>query len=72
MTDDQQQEQSVQDTQFPPPSPPHIATPPVESITTKDVPNNLGQNINPLTIEISRRSFTKQLCNHNFPLVLFW
>ena len=48
---EQQQEQSVQDTQLPPPSPPHATPTPVESIIVKDVPDITGQNVNPLTIE---------------------
>ena len=51
IVEEQQQEQSVQDTQLPPPSPLHSATPPVESVTIKDVPDNSGQKINSLTVE---------------------
>ena len=50
-TDQKQQEQSVQDTQMPPPSPPHVTTTPVDLVTVQDVPDTSGQNINPLTIE---------------------
>jgi hypothetical protein len=32
--------QSVQDTQFPHPSPPHVTSTPADAITMKDVPNN--------------------------------
>ena len=35
----QQEEKSVQDTQMPPPSPPHVTITPVETITIKDIIN---------------------------------
>ena len=35
----QQQEQSVQDTQLPPPSPPHVAPTFAEKLIVKDVPD---------------------------------
>ena len=44
-------EQSVQDTQLPPLSPPHSIDTPVETIKIKDVVETLSQNINSLTIE---------------------
>ena len=50
-TEEQQQEQSVQDTQLPPPSPLHTQPILADTIIVKDVPDILGQNINPLTIE---------------------
>ena len=39
------------DTQFPPLSPPHDTFTPTDTITIKDVPDNFGQNTNPLTTE---------------------
>ena len=48
---DEQQEKSVQDTQLPPPSPPHATITPIESIKIKDVIDTSCQNINPLTAE---------------------
>lgn len=48
---EQQQDQSVQDTQFPPPSPPHVTITPADTITVKDVLDISTQNINPLTAE---------------------
>ena len=48
---DEKQEQSVQDTQLSPPSPPHATITPTESIKIKDVTDNSCQNINPLTTE---------------------
>ena len=47
---DEQQEKSVQDTQLPPPCPPHSIIIPVETIKIKNVTNTSSQNINPLTI----------------------
>ena len=46
-----QQDQSVQDTQLPPPSPPHSTDTPTEAIKIKDVVDTSCQNINPLTAE---------------------
>ena len=46
-----QQEKSVQDTQLPPPSPPHSTITLVEIIKIKDVIDTSCQKINPLTIE---------------------
>ena len=43
---DGQQDQRVQDTQLPPPSPPHTITP-AETIKIKDVVDISCQNINP-------------------------
>ena len=48
---DEQQEKSVQDTQLPPPSPPHSTITPTKKIKIKDVFDTSCQNINPLTIE---------------------
>ena len=45
------QEQSVQDTQLPPPSPPYATITPTEVIKIKDVVDTSYQNINPLTVE---------------------
>ena len=47
---DELQEQSVQDTQLPPPSPPHTITH-LETLKIKDVVDTSCQNINPLTAE---------------------
>ena len=41
----------MQDTQLPPPIPPHSTITPIETIKIKDVADNSCQNINPLTIE---------------------
>ena len=51
MSKGEEQEQSVQDTQLPPPRPPHSPITPVEKIKIKDVVDTSCQNINPLTIE---------------------
>ena len=40
-----------QDTQMPPPSPPHATITPVETIIVKDVIDTSCQNINPLIVE---------------------
>ena len=48
---DGQQDQSVQDTQLPPPSPPHSPITPVEIIKIKNVVDTSCQNINPLIVE---------------------
>lgn len=45
------QHQSVQDTQLPPSSPPHVTITPIDTITVKDFPNTSARNINPLTVE---------------------
>ena len=45
---EQQTDQSVQDTQLPPPSPPHVISTPADTIIVKGVPNKSCQNINPL------------------------
>ena len=47
----QQEEQSVQDTQLQPPSPPHVISTPANTITVKDVPEKSYQNNNPLIVE---------------------
>ena len=41
----------MQDTQLPPPSPPHSPITPIETIKIKDVVDTSCQNINPLTVE---------------------
>ena len=61
--------QSVQDTQFPPPSPPHVTPTPVDTINVQDVPENFVQNINPLTAEDLKRilhqtTLQDQLCTN--------
>ena len=48
---EQQLDQSVQDTQLPPPSPPQATISPAETVTIVDVPDTSAQNINPLTAE---------------------
>ena len=54
---DEQEEQSVQDKQMPPPSPPHATITPTETIIVKDVTDTSCQNINPLTTEdLDRKS----------------
>lgn len=68
-TKEQQQEQSVQDTQLPPPSPPHIKTTPVDSIAIKDVLDTSGQKINPLIVEdlkkiLHQTTLQSQLCTN--------
>ena len=50
-TKEQQEEQSVQDTQMSTLSPPHDTSTPVETIIVKDVPNISPQNINSLIVE---------------------
>ena len=46
---EKQEDQSVQDTQIPPPSPPHATITPEETIIVKDIIDTSCQNINPLT-----------------------
>ena len=46
-----QQDQSVQDTQLSPPSPPHSTVTPAKVVNIKDVADTSSQNINPLTVE---------------------
>ena len=50
-TDQQQEEKSLQDTQLPPPYPPHATPTPAVIVIVKDFLDTTGQNINPLTIE---------------------
>ena len=62
-----EQEQSVQDTQLPPPSPLHTITP-TETIKIKDVTDTSSQNINPLTVEdlskiLDQSTQLAQLCS---------
>ena len=62
-------DQSVQDTQLPPPSPPHIFPTPVDTINVQGVLENFGQNINPLTIEdlkkiLHQTTLQAQLCTN--------
>ena len=57
----------MQDTQLPPPSPPHTITP-VETIKIKDVVDTSCQNINPLTTEdlskiLDQSTQLAQLCS---------
>ena len=66
---DEQQEKSVQDTQLPPPSPPHVTIKPTKSIKIKDVIDTSCQNINPLTIEdltkiLDQSTQKAQLCSN--------
>ena len=60
-------QQSVQDIQLPPPSPPHSTITPTEIIKIKDVTNTTSQNINPLTTEdltkiLDQTNLQAQLC----------
>ena len=69
IAEEQQQEQSVQDTQLPPPSPPHVATPPAGLDIVKDVPDTSGQNINPLNAEdlkkiLHQTTLQSELCTN--------
>ena len=66
---DEQQEKSVQDTQLPPPSPPHATITPVETMIVKDVIDTSCQNINPLNIEdlskiLDQSTQQAQLCTN--------
>lgn len=47
----EQQEKNEQDTQLPPPSPPHVTITPIETIKVKDVVDTSCQNTNPLIVE---------------------
>ena len=65
---DEQKEKSVQDTQLPPPSPPHSTITPTEKIKIKDVTDTSSQNINPLTTEdlskiLDQSTQLAQLCS---------
>ena len=69
IVDEQQIEQSVQDTQLIALSPSHDTNTPVDTIIVKDVPNNLAQNINPLTIEdpnkiLDQSTLQDKLCDN--------
>ena len=64
----EQQEQSVQDTQLSPPSPPHATITPAEIIKIKDVIDTSGPNINPLTAEdlakiLDQSTLAAKLCS---------
>ena len=68
-TEEQQTDQSVKDTQLPPLSPPHDMTTPIKNIIVTDVPDNSGQNINPLTTKdlkkiVYQTTLQAQLCNN--------
>ena len=68
-TDQQQQDQSVQDTQMPPCSPPHVTPIPTDSMVVQGFPDTFGQNINPLTVEdlkkiLHQTSLQAQLCTN--------
>ena len=65
----QEEEQSVQDTQMSPPSPPHVTITPTDTIIIKDVLDNSAMNINPLTTEdlskiLHQSTLQAQLCTH--------
>ena len=64
----EQQEQSVQDTQLSPPSPPHATITPIEIIKIKDVIDTSGPNINPITAEdlakiLDQSTLAAKLCS---------
>lgn len=68
-TYEQQTNQSVQDTQFLPLSPPHGSNTPRETIKVKDVPDRLAHNINPLTVEdlekiLDQSTLQEKLCDN--------
>ena len=59
----------MQDTQFPPPSPPHVNPTPTDSRIVQNVPNTSCQNINALTIEdlkkiLHQTTLQVQLCTN--------
>ena len=67
IAEEQQEAQSIQDTQLPPPSPPH--TTPTKIVIVKDVLETLGQNINPLIVEdlkkiLHQTTLQSQLCTN--------
>ena len=69
ISEEQKTEQSVQDTQLPPLSSAHDTNTPADTIKVKGVPDNFGQNINPLTIEdlkkiLDQSTLQAQLCNN--------
>ena len=62
-------EQSVQDTQLPPLSPPHSIDTPVETVKIKDVVDISSQKIDPLTIKdltkiLDHATHQAQLCRN--------
>ena len=64
-----QQEQSVQDTQLPPPSPPYSTDTPTETVQIKDFVDTSSQNIDPLTTEdltkiLDQATHQAQLCTN--------
>lgn len=64
-----QQDQSVQDTQLPPPSPPHSTNTLAKVVKIKDVVDTSCQNINPLTVEdltkiLDQETHQAQLCKN--------
>ena len=65
----QQTYQSVQDTQMPPPSPPHVTPTLADLVIVQDVPDTSGQNINPLIVEdlkkiLHQTTLQSQLCTN--------
>ena len=65
----QQIDQSVQDTQLPPASPPHVTSTPVDTVTVQDIPKTSSQNINPLTVQdlkkiLYQTTLQSQLCTN--------
>ena len=64
-----QNEQSVQDTQLPPPSPPHVISTLADAIIVKDVTEKSCPNINPLIVEdltkiLDQSTQQERLCNN--------
>ena len=69
IVEQQQLDQSVQDTQIPHPSPPHVTPTPTDSVIVQDVPDTSSQNINPLIVEDLKKilhqiSLQAQLCTN--------
>ena len=67
--EEQQTKYSVLDTQLPLLSPLHDTSTPIDTIIVKDVLDNFGQNINPLTAEdlkkiLDQTTLQAQLCNN--------
>ena len=69
IAEEQQIDQSVQDTQLPPLSPPHDSNTPTETIKLKDFLDSSSQNINPLTTEdlnkiLDQSTLQAKLCDN--------
>lgn len=68
---EQQQEQSAQDTQFPPPNPPHETPTYAKTVIVKDFPDTSSQKINPFTVEDLKKILYQTTSKHNCAQIQF-